>query len=77
MRHCGKFSSLERFSVLGLGFQIVNFGFQYIVGNMAKGRTCKYNIRRNVNSDFCIVTMRRVAIIFFELGVVKNFMQKI
>ena len=35
-----------------------------------------YNIRRNVNSDFSIVTMRRVAIIFFELGVVKNFMQK-
>ena len=36
----------------------------------------KYNIRKNVNSDFPIVTMRRVAIIFFELGVVKNFMQK-
>ena len=35
----------------------------------------KYIIRRNVNSDFSIVTMRRVAIIFFELGVVKNFMQ--
>ena len=34
------------------------------------------NIRGNVNSDFSIVTMRRVAIIFFELGVVKNFMQK-
>ena len=34
-----------------------------------------YNIRRNVNSDISIVTMRRVAIIFFELGVVKNFMQ--
>ena len=36
----------------------------------------KYNIRRNVNLDFTVVTMRRVAIIFFELGVVKNFMQK-
>ena len=36
----------------------------------------KYNIRRNSNSDFSIVTMRRVAIIFFELEVVKNFMQK-
>ena len=36
----------------------------------------KYNIRRNVNADFSIVTMRRVAIIFFELGVVKNLMQK-
>ena len=36
--------------------------------------TC--DIRRNVNSDISIVTMRRVAIIFFELGVVKNFMQK-
>ena len=35
----------------------------------------KDNIRRNVNSDFSILTMRRVAIIFFELGVVKNFMQ--
>ena len=36
----------------------------------------KYNIRKNVNSYFSIVTMRRVAIIFFELGVVRNFMQK-
>ena len=36
----------------------------------------KDNIRRNVNSDFSILTMRRVAIIFFELGVVKNFVQK-
>ena len=36
----------------------------------------KYNIRRNVNSDFSVVIMRRVAIIFFELGVVKKFMQK-
>ena len=36
----------------------------------------KYNIRRNANSDFSIVTMRRVAIIFFELGVVKNSMPK-
>ena len=36
----------------------------------------KYNIRRNANSEFSIVTMRRVAIIIFELGVVKNFMQK-
>ena len=35
----------------------------------------KYNIRRNVNSDFSIVTMRGVATIFFELGVIKNFMQ--
>ena len=39
-------------------------------------RTWKYNTRRNVNSDFSIVTMRRVAIIFLELGVVKKFMQK-
>ena len=38
--------------------------------------TWKYNIRRNANSDFSIVTMRRVAIIFFELGVVKNSTQK-
>ena len=36
----------------------------------------KYNIRRNVNSDLSILTMRRVAITFFELGVVKNFMPK-
>ena len=34
----------------------------------------KNNIRKNVNSDFTIVTMRRVAIIFFELAVVKNLM---
>ena len=37
--------------------------------------TWKYNISKNINSDFSIVTMRRVAIIFFELGVLKNFMQ--
>ena len=36
----------------------------------------KYNIRRNANSEFSIVTMHRVAIIIFELGVVKNFMRK-
>ena len=36
----------------------------------------KYNIRRNVNSDIPIVTMRRVANIFFELEVVKTFIQK-
>ena len=35
-----------------------------------------HNITRNVNVDFSIVTVRRVAIIFFELGIVKNFMQK-
>ena len=35
----------------------------------------KYNIRRNVSSDFSIVTMREVAIIFYELGVVKQFVQ--
>ena len=34
-----------------------------------KLETWKYNTRRNVNSDISIVTMRRVAIIFFELGV--------
>ena len=33
--------------------------------------TWKCNIRRNISSDFSIVTMRRVAIIFFEWGVVK------
>ena len=36
----------------------------------------KYNIRRNVISDFSIVMMYRVAIIFFELGKIiscKNF----
>ena len=36
----------------------------------------KYNIRKNVNSDFSIVTICRVAITFFELGVVKKIMQK-
>ena len=30
----------------------------------------------NVNSDVSIVTIRKVAIIFFELGIVKNFMRK-
>ena len=39
-------------------------------------KSWRYNIRRNVNSDVSIVTMRRVAIKFFELGVVKNSMQK-
>ena len=32
----------------------------------------KYNIRRNINSDFSIVTMRRLAIILIELRVVKS-----
>ena len=35
-----------------------------------------YNIRRTANSGFSIVTMRWVTIIFFELGVVKNFIQE-
>ena len=37
----------------------------------------KYNIRSDVNSDLSIATMRRVAITFFELGVVKKIMQKL
>ena len=41
------------------------------------GESWKCNIKRNVNSDFSVVTMRRVAIIFFELGVVKKFHAKI
>ena len=36
----------------------------------------KYNIRKNVNSEFSIVTMRGVAITVFELGFVKKSMQK-
>ena len=32
-------------------------------------------MRRNINSDVPIVTMRRVPVHLFELGVVKNFMQ--
>ena len=47
-----------------------------IVGQIFFDQPWKYNIRRNVNSDFSIVTMRRVAIIFFELGVVKKGLQK-
>ena len=38
--------------------------------------TWKYDKRRSVNAGFSIVTMCRDTIIFFELGVVKNFMQK-
>ena len=34
------------------------------------------DIRRNAKSGFSIVTIDRVAIIFFELGVLKIFMQK-
>lgn len=34
-----------------------------------------YNITKNVKSEFSIVTIRRVVIIFFEFGVVKKFMQ--
>ena len=41
---------------------------------------CSYrgsiNIKMNANSNFSVVTKRWVSIIFFELGVVKNFMQK-
>ena len=32
----------------------------------------KYDIRRNVNLDFSIANMRKVAIVFFELRVVKT-----
>ena len=34
-----------------------------------------YNIRNNVKSEFFIVTIGRVVIIFFEFGIVKKFMQ--
>ena len=34
-----------------------------------------YNITKKVKSEFSIVTIRRVVIIFFEFGVVKKFMQ--
>ena len=30
---------------------------------------------KDINSDISVVTVRRAAVIFFELGVVKNFMQ--
>ena len=33
-------------------------------------------MRSNLNSEFSNVTIRRVAIMFFVLRVVKNFMQK-
>ena len=36
-----------------------------------------YDIRRNADSGFSIVTMRRVAIIISGLGVVKKLMQKL
>ena len=36
----------------------------------------KYSIRRNFNSDLSAVTIRRVVIIFFELGVAENFIEK-
>ena len=38
--------------------------------------TWKYNKRRNVNSDFSILAMHRV-FVFFELGVVKNSIEKL
>ena len=44
--------------------------------NSIKVASWKYNIRKNVNSDLSIITMPRVAITFFEFGVVKKFMQK-
>ena len=36
-----------------------------------------YKLRRNANSGFFIETISIVAIIYFELGIVKIFMQKI
>ena len=50
---------------------------QYVESQPCLVETWKYNIRRNVNSDISTVTMCRVAIIFFELGVVKKFIQKL
>ena len=55
-------------------FSTINFSYQY--PSKVYLEPWKYNTRRNVNSDFSIVTMRRVAIIFFKLEVVKKFMQK-
>ena len=34
------------------------------------------NMRRNINSDISVVTIRRVPITFLEMRIVKNFMQK-
>ena len=36
-----------------------------------------YTVKENVNSNFYIVLMRRVAILFLELEVVKNFIQQV
>ena len=52
--------------------QIVRVCFTILWGWRLKGYDKKrYSIRRDVNSDFSIVTTRRVAIIIFELRVVK------
>ena len=45
-----------------------------ITGVLESSRTS--TMERNVNSDISIATMHRVLVIFFELGVVKDFMQK-
>ena len=36
-----------------------------------------YTVRRNINSDFFIVLMLRVAILFLELEVVQKFIQQV
>ena len=50
--------------------------FKWDLTFVAFSEAWKYNIRRNVNSDLSIVTMRKVAITFFELRVVKKIMLK-
>ena len=63
-------------SSLPYSWEIANLSILYLHGNKIDIEhsisSWKYNIRRNVNTDFSILTKRSVSTIFFEMGVVKN-----
>ena len=55
--------------------QILTYSLSQLA-NKSKFFGTIFKLGRNVNSSFSIVTMRRVAIIFFQLRVVKHFEHK-
>ena len=66
-----KFISKMQKKMPGISEHSILMALEDSAAENGRGSTWECNIRRNVNSDFSIVTMRRVAIIFFEWGVLK------
>ena len=79
VRHCGyNWSESLRwrpllFEPLKRSFFLTSVKFH---SSFQLAKSWNYDIRRDINAGLPVVTLRRVAIIFFEFGVVNNFMQK-